>query len=48
MSIYNPRYEVFLASRATHKAVFVVPEIHVELVHQMKFDYFQVGVCESN
>ncbi len=43
-NIYNPRYEVFLASRATHKAVFVVPEMHSDLVQQMKFDYFQVHV----
>ncbi len=45
MNMYNPRYEVFLASRAIQKAVFVVPEIHQGLVHQMKFDRFQVGVC---
>ncbi len=38
MNMYNPRYEVFLASRATHKAVFVVPEMHGDLVQQMKFD----------
>ncbi len=44
MNMYNPRYEVFLASRATHKAVFVVPELHEDLVHQMKFDHFQVCV----
>ncbi len=44
MNIYNPRYEVFLASRATHKAVFVVPELHEDLVHQMKFEDFQVCV----
>ncbi len=44
MNMYNPRYEVFLASRATHKAVFGVPEIHEELVHQMKFDHFQVCI----
>ncbi len=43
-SIYNPRYEVFLASRAIHKAVFAVPEMHGDLVHQMKFDKFQVIV----
>ncbi len=42
MNMYNPRYEVFLASRAIHKAVFVVPELHEDLVHQMKFDNFQV------
>ncbi len=45
MNMYNPRYEVFLASRATHKAVFVVPELCEDLVHQMKFDRFQVLVC---
>ncbi len=44
MNMYNPRYEVFLASRATHKVVFVVPELHLDLVHQMKFDPFQVCV----
>ncbi len=44
INIYNPRYEVFLASRATHRAVFVVPELHEDLVHQMKF-HFQVCVC---
>ncbi len=48
MNMYNPRYKVFLASRAIHKAVFVVPELHEELVHQMKFDHFQVCVYESN
>ncbi len=48
-SIYNPRYEVFLASRAIHKAVFVVPEIHSDLVQQMKFDQFQVcNIMEKN
>ncbi len=47
MTMYNPRYEVFLASRATHKAVFVVPELHGDLVNQMKFDHFQVCVHES-
>ncbi len=44
-NIYNPRYEVFLASRAINKAVFVVPEFHDDLVHQMKFDNFQVCIC---
>ncbi len=43
-NLYNPRFAVFLASRATHKAVFVVPELHHDLVHQMKFDHFQVRV----
>ncbi len=45
-NIYNPRYEVFLASRATHKAVFVVPKLHKDLVHHMKFDLFEV--CGRN
>ncbi len=48
MNMYNPRYEVFLASRATYKAVFVVPELHEDLVHQMKFDHFQVCAWEVN
>ncbi len=47
MNMYNPRYEVFLASRATHKAVFVVPELPKDLVHQMKFDHFQVCIHGS-
>ncbi len=47
MNIYNPRYEVFLASRATHKAVFVLPELCEDLVHHMKFDDFQVCVHGS-
>ncbi len=41
-SICNPQYRVFMASRATHRAVFVVPQIKAELVQQMKFDYFKV------
>ncbi len=41
-TIYNSRYEVFLASRAIHKAVFVVTELHTDLIQQMKFDHFQV------
>ena len=42
--MYNPRYEVFLSSRATHKADFVVPELHMNLVHQMNLDHFEVHV----
>ncbi len=42
-SLANPRYRVFLASRATHKAVFVVAQIDAYLVQQMKFDRFTVG-----
>ncbi len=48
MNMFNPRYEFFLASRAIHKAVFVVPQLHEELMHHMKFDHFQVGVCGNN
>ncbi len=44
MTMYNPRYEVFLSSRATHKADFVVPELHMNLVHQMNLDHFEVHV----
>ena len=43
-NVYNPRYEVFLASRAIHKAVFVVPEMHGELVRQLKFYNIQVYI----
>ena len=43
-NIANPRYRVFLASRATHKAVFVVPRIAADLVNYMKFDHFLVSV----
>ncbi len=39
-TIASPHYRVFLASRATQKAVFAVPEIDEYLVHQMKFDHF--------
>ncbi len=41
--IENPRYRVYLASRATHKAVFIVPKIDADIVQHMKFDYFQVS-----
>ncbi len=44
MNMYNQRYEVFLVSRAIHKAVFVVPELSEDLVHQMKFDTFPVCI----
>ncbi len=37
----NHRYRVFLASRATQKAVFVVPKIDMDVVQRMKFDHFQ-------
>ncbi len=32
-----------MATRATHKAVFVVPELNGEIVRQPKFDYFGVS-----
>ncbi len=42
-NIANPRFRVYLASRATHKAVFVVRKIDAEVVQRMKFDNFQVS-----
>ncbi len=42
-SIENPRYRVYLASRATQKAVFVVPRIAAGVVKHMKFDHFLVS-----
>ena len=47
-TIENPRYRVYLASRATHKAVFVVPRIDADIVQHMKFDYFQVSFIIFN
>ncbi len=43
-TIENPRYRIYLASRATDKAVFIVPRIDADLVQHMKFDYFQVSL----
>ncbi len=40
----SPYYRVFLASRATHKAIFIVPQIDAQLVQQMKFDHFPVCI----
>ncbi len=42
-SLANPRYRVFLASRATHRAVFIVPQIDAQLVEHMQFDRFTVS-----
>ncbi len=42
-TIANPRYRVFLASRSTHRAVFVVPHIDEDLIKYMKFDFFHVS-----
>ncbi len=47
-TIENPRYRVYLASRATHKAVFIVPRINADIVQHMKFDYFQVRFISFN
>ncbi len=44
-AISNPHYRVFLASRATHKAVFAVSKIDAELVRYMKFDCFDVSIA---
>ncbi len=37
-------FKVFMATRATQKAVFVVPGIDAEIVRQLKFDQFGVGI----
>ena len=42
-NITDYRYRVLLASRATHKAVFVVSKINADFVKHMKFDRFQVS-----
>ncbi len=47
-TLNNPRYRVYLASRATHKAVFIVPEIDANLIQTMKFDRFQVEYKTTN
>ncbi len=39
-SIYNPKYLAFLASRAIHKAVFLVPKLDVKVFREMLFDCF--------
>ncbi len=41
--IANMRYRVFLASRATQKAVFVVSKIDTEFIQCLKFDHFPVS-----
>ncbi len=43
-TIGNPRFKVFMASRATHKAVFVVQRMDAELAMELKFDLFEVGI----
>ena len=44
LTIENPRYRVFMGSRATHRAVFVVPIIDADFAQCMKFDYFRVSL----
>ncbi len=41
VTISNPRFKVFMASRATHRAVFVVPRINAEIAKELKFDLFE-------
>ncbi len=41
-SISNPCFKVFMATRATHKAVFVVPKMGEEVAKELKFDVFHV------
>ena len=43
VTICNPHFKVFMASRATHKAVFVVPRIDADIAKELKFDLFEVG-----
>ncbi len=43
VSMHNPRFKVFMATRATHKAVFVVANLDAEIVDQLKFDCFGVS-----
>ncbi len=49
-SIYNPKYTAFLASRAIHRAVFVLPELNFEVFKTLLFDSFtpQVSTCVQN
>ncbi len=44
-SIYNPKYLAFLASRAIHKAVFVVPKLDMKTFKEMLFDCFNEKVA---
>ncbi len=43
LSICNPHVKVFMASRATHKAVFIVPKMNAEIAKVLTFDLFEVG-----
>ncbi len=44
--VEDPCYRVFLASRATHRAVFVVSKIDAAFAESMKFDRFQVSCVQ--
>ncbi len=43
VDIYNPHFKVFMATRATHKALFVLPVLVAEIVKQLNFDQFKVS-----
>ncbi len=46
--ISNPRFAVFMASRATHKVVFAGPNMDADIVRELKFDLFEVsGKCKK-
>ncbi len=47
-NLCNPRFKVFMASRATHKAVFVVPKMDAEIVKELRFDLFEVCFTLKN
>ena len=44
--IYNPKYIAFLASRAIHKAVFVVPKLDTKVFKGLLFDCFDEKVIQ--
>ena len=46
-NISNPCFKVFMASRATHKAVFVVPKMDAEIAKELKFDLFEVPMVSK-
>ncbi len=46
-SIFNPRFKVFMASRATYKCVFVVPRMNAEIIKELKFDLFEVSTPQE-
>ena len=44
--IYNPKYLAFLASRAIHKAVFLVPKLDTKVFKELLFDCFDEKVIQ--